>query len=65
MIMSREILNNRLTEIENIQKQVENIIYSKNWFVRTFMFNKAMRLHKLADDKIQTLYADFAKSTFI
>lgn len=59
--MTRDELDNRLSEIENIQKQVADILYSKNWLVRTFLFKKAMRLHKLAETKMTALYADFAK----
>ena len=60
-MMSGEELDKRLSEIEEIQNQVHDIIYNKNWFIRTFMFKKAMKLHKLANHKMEILFSDFAK----
>ena len=49
----------RMKEIEDIQKQVADILYSDKWYIRLFLFSKAKRLHKLAGEKIQKLFEDF------
>lgn len=43
-------------EIEQLQKDVDKIIYNKNWFVRVFGSHKAKRLHRLADKKLCALW---------
>jgi len=54
MITSDEF-EKRFEEIESIQKQVANILYSNNWLVRVFLFGKAQRLHKLDQAKLDAL----------
>ena len=38
-------LNKYLEEIENLQEEVDKILYSKNIFIKFFKFNKAKKLH--------------------
>ena len=46
-------LDEKLTEIELLQEQVEKILYSKNPFYKWLNFKKGIKLHNLASKKMQ------------
>jgi hypothetical protein len=47
----------KMAEIERIQDRVSNILYSKNWFIRTFQFKKAVRLHDISEIMVMELFS--------
>ena len=46
-------LDEKLTEIEELQAQVEEILHNKNPFYKWWHFGKAKKLHKLAHKKLE------------
>ena len=57
-MITTEEMESKLQEIEELQNKVADIMYSKNWFVKTFLFRKALKLHKLAHTKLEELLDD-------
>ena len=53
--MNAEEINEKLIEIELLQKEVNEILFKKNWFMKMLLFRKAIRLHLLAQKKIDEL----------
>ncbi len=59
-------MNNKITvtgfeiemiKIEEIQKEVDELLYNENWFIRFFGFHKAKKLHFKAEQAMKELFA--------
>ncbi len=50
-----------MKEIDELQKQVADILYNKNPLYRFFHFHKAVKLHLLASEKLKNLFGPMEK----
>jgi hypothetical protein len=56
--MDTDKFEEKLKEIENLQKEFENIFMKRNFFIRWINFKKAEKINLLAKEKIQELYME-------
>ena len=54
--MSLKEFKNLMNEIDSLQSEVDNLLYNKNPLIRFFKFKEAIRLHKLASQKLDQIF---------